>query len=40
LNLAEVQVAFPAIAARFAQLDRNNDGFITLVELAALMGPH
>ncbi len=40
LNLAEAQVAFPAIAARFSQLDKNNDGFITLPELAALMGPH
>lgn len=40
LNLAEVQVAFPAIAARFSQIDKNNDGFITLPELAALMGPH
>lgn len=40
LNLAEVQVAFPAIAARFSQLDKNNDGFITLPELVALMGPH
>lgn len=40
LNLAEAQVAFPAMAARFSLLDRNNDGFITLDELAALMGPH
>jgi Ca2+-binding EF-hand superfamily protein len=40
LNLAEVQVAFPAIAARFSQLDRNNDGYITLPELPGLMGPH
>jgi Ca2+-binding EF-hand superfamily protein len=40
LNLAEAQVAFPAMAARFSQLDKNNDGFITLPELASLMGPH
>jgi Ca2+-binding EF-hand superfamily protein len=40
LNLADVQVAFPALAARFSQLDKNNDGLLTLDELAALMGPH
>ncbi len=40
LNLAEAQVALPAIAAHFAQLDKNNDGFITLDEIAAVVGPH
>jgi len=40
LNLAEAQVAFPALAARFSQLDKDNDGLLTLAELAALMGPH
>jgi hypothetical protein len=40
LNLAEAQVAFPALAARFSQLDKDNDGFLTLAELAAMMGPH
>lgn len=39
LNLAEAQVAFPALAARFSQLDKDNDGYLTLAELAALMGP-
>jgi len=40
LNLAEAQVAFPALAARFSQLDKDNDGFLTLAELATQMGPH
>jgi Ca2+-binding EF-hand superfamily protein len=40
LNLAEVQVAFPDVAARFAQLDKDNDGFVTAVDFAFLMGPH
>ena len=40
LNLAEVQVAFPDVAARFSQLDRDNDGFLTAVDFAFLMGPH
>lgn len=39
LNIAEAQVAFPALAARFAQLDKDNDGFLTLADLAGLMGP-
>ena len=29
LNLAEVQVAFPGLAPRFAQLDRDGDGYLT-----------
>jgi len=40
LNLAEAQVAFPALAVRFSQLDKDNDGFLTLAELATQMGPH
>jgi Ca2+-binding EF-hand superfamily protein len=40
LNLAEAQVAFPALAAHFSQLDKDNDGWLTLPEVAALMGPH
>jgi Ca2+-binding EF-hand superfamily protein len=39
LNLAEVQVAFPEVAARFSQLDKDNDGFLTAVDFAFLMGP-
>ena len=39
LNLAEIQVAFPELAARFSQLDRDNDGFLTAVDFAFLMGP-
>jgi Ca2+-binding EF-hand superfamily protein len=40
LNLAEVQVAFPAVAPRFSQLDKDNDGFLTAVDFAFLVGPH
>ena len=40
LNLAEVQVAFPDVAARFSQLDKDNDGFLTAVDFAFLKGPH
>jgi Ca2+-binding EF-hand superfamily protein len=39
LNLAEIQVAFPEIAARFSQLDKDNDGLLTAVDFAFLMGP-
>jgi len=39
LNLAEVQVAFPEVAARFAQLDKDNDGLLTAVDFAFLKGP-
>jgi Ca2+-binding EF-hand superfamily protein len=39
LNLAEIQVAFPELAARFSQLDRDNDGLLTAVDFAFLMGP-
>ena len=40
LDQAEAAFALPALAARFAQLDANKDGYVTLDELAALMGPH
>jgi len=40
LDLAEANFALPALAARFLQLDANKDGYVTLDELAALMGPH
>jgi Ca2+-binding EF-hand superfamily protein len=39
LDLAEANFALPALAARFSQLDANKDGYVTLDELAALMGP-
>jgi Ca2+-binding EF-hand superfamily protein len=39
LNLAEIQVAFPELAARFAQLDKDNDGLLTAVDFAFLLGP-
>jgi Ca2+-binding EF-hand superfamily protein len=39
LNLAEVQVAFPEVAVRFSQLDKDNDGFLTAVDFAFLKGP-
>ena len=39
LDQAEAAFALPALAARFAQLDANKDGYVTLDELAALMGP-
>jgi Ca2+-binding EF-hand superfamily protein len=29
LNLAEVQVAFPGLAPRFTQMDRDGDGYLT-----------
>jgi Ca2+-binding EF-hand superfamily protein len=40
LDLAEMQVAFPALATRFSQIDKNNDGLITLDEIATAFGPH
>ncbi len=40
LDQAEAAFALPALAARFAQFDANKDGYVTLDELAALMGPH
>jgi Ca2+-binding EF-hand superfamily protein len=39
LDQAEAAFALPVLAARFAQLDANKDGYVTLDELAALMGP-
>lgn len=33
LDLAEVQVAFPQLATRFAQLDRDGDGYLSVEEL-------
>ena len=39
LNLAEIQVAFPELAARFAQLDKDNDGLLTAVDFGFLLGP-
>ena len=40
LDLAETQVAFPRIAARFSQLDQDGDGYLTGDEIARLLGPH
>ncbi len=40
LDLAEAQVAFPRVAARFAQLDQDGDGYLTVDEIARLLGPH
>jgi len=33
LDLAEVQVAFPQLATRFAQMDRDGDGYLSVEEL-------
>ena len=39
LDLNESQFALPAVAARFSQLDKDGDGFLTLADFAKLMGP-
>jgi Ca2+-binding EF-hand superfamily protein len=38
LDLAEVQVAFPGLAARFAQIDRDGDGYLTPDDLGQRLG--
>jgi Ca2+-binding EF-hand superfamily protein len=38
LDLAEVQVAFPGLAGRFAMLDRDGDGFLTLEDFGQQIG--
>jgi Ca2+-binding EF-hand superfamily protein len=38
LDLAEVQVAFPGLAARFTQLDRDGDGYLTPADLEHGLG--
>ena len=38
LDLAEVQVAFPGLAARFAMLDRDGDGYLTPDDLQRQLG--
>jgi Ca2+-binding EF-hand superfamily protein len=40
LNLAEVQAAFPGLAPRFAALDKDGDGFLTVEDFGRFMGPH
>jgi Ca2+-binding EF-hand superfamily protein len=38
LDLAEVQVAFPGLAARFTLLDRDGDGYLTPADLEQNLG--
>lgn len=38
LDLAEMQVAFPGLAARFTFLDRNGDGYLTPDDLGRQLG--
>jgi Ca2+-binding EF-hand superfamily protein len=38
LNLAEVQVAFPGLAARFTLLDRDGDGYLTPEDFGRHLG--
>jgi Ca2+-binding EF-hand superfamily protein len=39
LDLNEVTVALPVLAAHFSRLDKDGDGFLTAADLAQLMGP-